>query len=83
MHLSLEHHSTSQSDSEAVECPQFGKKAVNGTQDRTALFTETYNELLTSLQTGGSYRGALFWQWNNDQGTGDNTLIMNGDATYL
>ena len=65
---------------------QFGKKAVNGTQDRIVTFTSTYDALLTSLQNGGPCRGALFWRWNNDEGNGfgmDGTYINNGDATYL
>ena len=64
---------------------QFGKQAVNGTQDRTATFTATYDALLASLQRGGAYRGALFWQWTNDQpvtGPVDTTIIYNGDSTY-
>ena len=66
---------------------QFGKRAVSSLSERTKVYEQTYDALLASLQAGGSYRGALFWRWNNDEATGgtpqDGSLVFNGDQTYL
>lgn len=65
---------------------QFGKQAVNGLADRTEVYQQTYDALLSSLRTGGAMRGALFWRWANEQGQagaqGDLTTVYNGDQTY-
>lgn len=38
---------------------QFGKKAIQGDQDRIATYTAMYDALLGSLQSGGSFRGCV------------------------
>ena len=57
-------------------CVQFGKGSNKG-----PTYQAVYNALEQSLESGGQLRGVLFWRWNEDGGSDENTVYTN-DSTW-
>ena len=55
---------------------QFGKGSNKG-----PTYQAVYNALEQSLESGGQLRGVLFWRWNEDGGSDENTVYTN-DSTW-